>query len=780
MSKPKKISFGSILDKILELLKQKPQVPVEPPVDPIEPPIDPIEPPIDPIEPPIDPVDPPVDPVDPIEPPVDPVDPNLTLVKQYNFTLSVDSASGLMGNTYTKAVAIGNLEIKANKTHFSNPSGQTFVISGKVTKMVDKNGNEILKEYISKLDFNNDPMVYTGKTMTLTKDDKDFKVTIIFTISDDWKQINPINSVVDVKKTEVSILIDNVVSRGSAVWVSEHEEIGPVTPVPPEPPIEPPVTPPNQSLIYGLMLTDAICDKELEKYRKDDLIKLKGSYNTILTLVDLQKNGTKPTRPYVDWARTKTDLTTLGVTNLKFLKSQGYKVHLILLNSWGLINGFSAQMASTQKAGLNETNAYTAALLAQEKQFITNLITKYGAYIDGIMPCLESQHPDGARFSYELGKHARNIGFTGVISYNVLGNGGATLSKYDFKGINAFKACSQNNIDAWTSSDNAIRNSDGMLSVAGNTTVIKKIYTNPGPKGFYMWSKDFVGSTSGRQTDIPNIYIQSGGPVTPPVNPPVTSIDSVANQSDEVIKSTMKAWFCPPATYSSDSNSVVSKNFLWKPMSDSDKKLVILTPAGEHIVKVSVNGEIKTPYTIANGNRPHYRFSKAGASYGNAKIILVYKSGMSKTFTLNGSARFEKPLSQIPGLVTTPSGSPTPTPNTDPVPTNGPLYTATDRSITLRADFLACVGGVDALANNNEGANAEHIRILSVRNGATFTLPQPLKSYKVGSIPNTWRIRLLRTPPAGVTYHTSISQTFIRTTEIDAGKGKTYPPTTRQ
>jgi len=107
------------------------------------------------------------------------------------------------------------------------------------------------------------------------------------------------------------------------------------------------------------------------------------------------------------------------------------------------------------------------------------------------------------------------------------------------------------------------------------------------------------------------------------------------------------------------------------------------------------------------------------------------------------------------------------------------LYSVTANTLTLRADFAACVKDVDALANNaHENGNREHIRIPATRAGNTWTIPAPLASYKTGSIPNTWRIRLTKAPPAGVTYHTSIMQTFVRTTYY--GTGKTYPPTTRR
>lgn len=114
------------------------------------------------------------------------------------------------------------------------------------------------------------------------------------------------------------------------------------------------------------------------------------------------------------------------------------------------------------------------------------------------------------------------------------------------------------------------------------------------------------------------------------------------------------------------------------------------------------------------------------------------------------------------------------------IPAGGPLYTVAPNSITLRADFAAVVGKIDALTTINETApgKATSTAIPATRTGNTWTLPQALAGYPVGNRPNTWRIRLTGTPPAGVTYHTSIMQAFVRTT--DYGTGKTYPPTTRR
>ena len=134
---------------------------------------------------------------------------------------------------------------------------------------------------------------------------------------------------------------------------------------------------------------------------------------------------------------------------------------------------------------------------------------------------------------------------------------------------------------------------------------------------------------------------------------------------------------------------------------------------------------------------------------------------------------------------TTPAPTPAPAPAPAPAPvvpisTGGSLYQAGGNSLTLRSDFAAVAARVDALTTINETSPgvASSKAIPATRSGNTWVIPQSLASYPVGNRPNTWRIVLSGTPPAGVTYHTSISQTFIRTS--DFGTGKTYPPTTRR
>lgn len=146
----------------------------------------------------------------------------------------------------------------------------------------------------------------------------------------------------------------------------------------------------------------------------------------------------------------------------------------------------------------------------------------------------------------------------------------------------------------------------------------------------------------------------------------------------------------------------------------------------------------------------------------------------------------EKPASTsaaTPAAAPAPAPAPVVVPKSSvvtPINTGGALYQAGGNSLTLRSDFAAVARRVDALVNINESAPgvASSNAIPATRTGNTWVIPQALASYPTGNRPNTWRISLAGTPPAGVTYHTSISQTFIRTT--DFGTGKTYPPTTRR
>jgi hypothetical protein len=88
--------------------------------------------------------------------------------------------------------------------------------------------------------------------------------------------------------------------------------------------------------------------------------------------------------------------------------------------------------------------------------------------------------------------------------------------------------------------------------------------------------------------------------------------------------------------------------FLWKPVSESDGKLVVLFPSQyslSSVDKVTIKGSfgVEQPgraLSVANGNRIHARFSKGGGSYGsNVSVILHFKSGGTRTWTVSDGSK---------------------------------------------------------------------------------------------------------------------------------------------
>lgn len=106
----------------------------------------------------------------------------------------------------------------------------------------------------------------------------------------------------------------------------------------------------------------------------------------------------------------------------------------------------------------------------------------------------------------------------------------------------------------------------------------------------------------------------------------------------------------------------VSEAFLWKPASDNDGKLVIITPHSAILRGVRVDGETQTKLSIGNGWRAHYRFSKPGSAYsGNVEFV-----GTDDTVKVSPSAKTElRGVSIAPGAGSSPVPTPIPTPVND-------------------------------------------------------------------------------------------------------------------
>lgn len=89
--------------------------------------------------------------------------------------------------------------------------------------------------------------------------------------------------------------------------------------------------------------------------------------------------------------------------------------------------------------------------------------------------------------------------------------------------------------------------------------------------------------------------------------------------------------------------------FLWKPVSDSNGKLVVLLPpklAGQaksvEVQDASGKTLAQGRYTgDANGGRPHFRFDKPGAAYGNdLRVVATLADGSKVNYSIkSGAAR---------------------------------------------------------------------------------------------------------------------------------------------
>lgn len=91
------------------------------------------------------------------------------------------------------------------------------------------------------------------------------------------------------------------------------------------------------------------------------------------------------------------------------------------------------------------------------------------------------------------------------------------------------------------------------------------------------------------------------------------------------------------------SSSSDATGFLWKPVSESDGNLVILFPSALRGLITSGAVYSAWPFTpenlveegrftgdTHNGNRPHYRFSGSGASFGNNLFAVATKNDGSQ------------------------------------------------------------------------------------------------------------------------------------------------------
>ncbi len=91
-----------------------------------------------------------------------------------------------------------------------------------------------------------------------------------------------------------------------------------------------------------------------------------------------------------------------------------------------------------------------------------------------------------------------------------------------------------------------------------------------------------------------------------------------------------------------------SEQFLWKPVSENDGRLVVLLPSSLRGRVTSCTLTSASAGTVSgnfagdvhNGRRPHYRFSSPGAAYGNnITVRATLNDGTSQTWSVPDGAQ---------------------------------------------------------------------------------------------------------------------------------------------
>ncbi len=102
-------------------------------------------------------------------------------------------------------------------------------------------------------------------------------------------------------------------------------------------------------------------------------------------------------------------------------------------------------------------------------------------------------------------------------------------------------------------------------------------------------------------------------------------------------------------------NMSIGGGFVWKPISESDKKLAVVLPEvlANIVSKVEIHSSLPPSEATkiaegrfagnANGGRPHFRFEKAGGAYGDDLHLVAYKNdGTTLSWDIkDGSKRYD-------------------------------------------------------------------------------------------------------------------------------------------
>ncbi len=340
------------------------------------------------------------------------------------------------------------------------------------------------------------------------------------------------------------------------------------------------------------------------------------NFNSICGLIDLQDG-----RDYIVRGRNQVELHETTRTNINICIQEGVRPLIIIRNDWAA-RTTSLFVPSFGGFPTNDT-FYTDELLIQEKLFLENFISEFGETVD-IQLNIEPNDSRSANFAAELAETARSVGYQSRLIVNPLGaalTAHLTIkSRFDDSGV--IFSRSRNNADL---GPDPIINTDGNLNI--NSTNVATEWMPPiraDGRPYIIWSLE-LSRTNG---SIHDNYL----------GPPLYIVPPDIDDGCEVLP-------YPP--------SVFTRGCLWKPVSESNGKLIVLVNTGfrKHIHSLKIfrnttnefleDGTFATD--TANGCRPHYRFTKPGSQYGSdIRVELNLLNGVVFNHVVpNGASRHE-------------------------------------------------------------------------------------------------------------------------------------------
>lgn len=350
--------------------------------------------------------------------------------------------------------------------------------------------------------------------------------------------------------------------------------------------------------LRAAMVTPMFVYRDTSMVRSQAAALKAAGYNAVASLVDLQTGEGQ--RDYIVKGRTATKLTDRCEKNIQAVIDAGLIPILIVRNDWAVRRN-AGSVPSIGGQPDTPADFYSATRLRYEREFLDSLAPFYDRI--HIQLSIEPEDPVSAHFALQLARHLRAAGFTNRIFINPYAS---AIPAHE-----SIRAALDASRVEWARSHHGentppdtVWNTDGDTAVNGSNVRSRVRLMEASGKGWILWTQSLANC----QGNIPAEYLDVG-------------------LADAALATNLTG---------------KERGFLWKPVSD-EKKLVVLLPAA-FAGKTSTAGSLHyggsqlepARYTgVANGGREHYRFSKPGAAYpAGVEFKITDVSGASWAWTI--------------------------------------------------------------------------------------------------------------------------------------------------